>query len=273
MTTYRITNLDVPEEFQDYPDMIAGMRPASLLPVPYISQLEEGAEQHHNDCGAACGVMLLKAYNKDLPVSVDEFYDRCNPVGDAYLSASQIKNTLAAYHLLSTWQVGLNLGSLLDTLRAEKPFIALINYGVLVRADLTERKSFRGAHFVVVVGLDNKYVYTHDPYYKKKNGEACLYPIDKFLEAWGRCAEQSNPNYAALVPNYSVVAAQQPLPEPLYRVRVTANILNIRSGPGVNFLDVGDLKQGTELDIFQEQGNWGEIGAGHWISLDWVDKI
>jgi hypothetical protein len=273
MTTYRITNLDAPEEFTDYPDIVAGMRPASLLPVPYFSQVEEGAKMHHNDCGAACGVMLLKAYNKDLAITVDEFYDRCNPVGDVYLSATQIKNTLAAYHLATTWQVGLSLASLLDTLRAEKPLIVLINYGVLVRANLTEKKSFRGAHFTVVVGMDNKYVYTHDPYYAKKNGEACLYPIDKFVEAWGRCGEQSNPNFAALIPSYSVIAAQMPLPEALYRIRVTADVLNIRSGPGVNFLDIGDLKQGTELDIFKEQGNWGEIGSDHWISLDWTAKI
>ena len=60
MTTYRVTNLDVPEEFVDYPDIVAGIRPASLLPVPYVSQLEEGAKLHNNDCGAACGVMLLE---------------------------------------------------------------------------------------------------------------------------------------------------------------------------------------------------------------------
>jgi hypothetical protein len=272
MTTYRITNLDN-QEFIDYPDIIPGMRPASLLPVPYISQLEEGAQLHHNDCGAACGVMLLKAYNKQLAVTVDEFYDRCNAVGDEYLSASQIKNTMAAFYVLSTWQVGMSQASLMDMLRAEKPLIALINYGVLVRAGLTEKKGFKGAHFVVIVGMDNKYIYTHDPYYTKKNGEASLYPIDKFLEAWGRCGEQGNPNYAALIPNYSVIAAQQPLAVPLYRIRVNTGVLNIRSGPGVNFLDIGDLQQGVELDVYQEQNGWGEIGAGHWISLQYTVKI
>jgi uncharacterized protein YgiM (DUF1202 family) len=59
----------------------------------------------------------------------------------------------------------------------------------------------------------------------------------------------------------------------LYRIRVNTAVLNIRSGPGVNFLDIGDLKQGTELDIFQEQNNWGEIGSGHWISLKYTVKI
>jgi hypothetical protein len=275
MATFRVTNLDVPEEFKDYPDMLAGLRPASLLPVPYVSQLEEGAAAHHNDCGAACGLMLLSAYNAQQAVTVDEFYDRCNPQGDVYLSAGQIKSALAAFHINSTWQIGMSLTSLLDTLRMEKPLIALINYGVLVRANLTERKSFKGAHFVVIVGLDNKYVYTHDPYYKKNNGEACLYPLDKFLEAWGRCAEQGNPNNAALVPNYSVVDAQQPLPPVIYRIRVNVpgSILNIRSGPGVNFLDVGDLAHGTELDVFTEQNGWGEIGVGHWISLAYTVRI
>ena len=272
MTTFRVTNLDT-QEFVDYPDIIAGVRPAGLLPVPYVSQLEEGAKLHNNDCGAACGVMLVRAYNKQVEVTVDEFYDRCNPAGDEYLSASQIKGTLTAYYLQSTWQVGMSLSSLLDTLRAEKPLLVLVNYGVLVRAGLTEKKGFKGAHFMVVVGMDNKYVYTHDPYCTKKNGEACLFPIDKFLEAWGRCGEQSNPNNAALIPNYSVISAQQPLPVALYRIRVTANMLNIRSGPGVNFLDIGDLKQGAELDIFKEQNGWGEIGSDHWISLQYTVRI
>jgi len=272
MTTFRVTNLDT-QEFVDYPDIIAGMRPASLLPVAYFSQVEEGAKLHNNDCGAACGVMLLKAYNKSLAVTIDEFYDRCLPDGDVYLSVWQIKNTLAAYHLATTWFIDLSLAALLETLRTEKPLLVLVNYGVLVRAGLTEKKGFKGPHFLVVVGVDNKYVYTHDPYYAKKNGEACLYPIDKFLEAWGRCSEQSNPNFGALVPNYSVIAAQAPLPAALYRIRVTADILNIRSGPGVNFLDIGDIQEGTELDIFKEQDNWGEIGADHWIFLEFAQKI
>jgi hypothetical protein len=272
MTTFRVTNLDN-QEFVDYPDIIAGIRPAGLLPVPYVSQLEEGAQLHNNDCGAACGVMLVRAYNKQVEVTVDEFYDRCNPAGDEYLSASQIKNTLADFYLNSTWQIGMNLYSLLDTLRAEKPLLVLVNYGVLVRADLTEKKGFKGAHFMVVVGIDNKYVYTHDPYCTKKNGEARLYPVDKFIEAWERCSEQGNPRCAALIPNYSVIAAQQPLPVALYRIRVNTAVLNIRSGPGANFLDIGDLKQGTELDIYQEQNGWGEIGAGHWISLAYTVRI
>jgi len=274
MTTFRVTNLDT-QEFVDYPDLLAGLRPVGLLPVPYVSQLEEGAQVHNNDCGAACGVMLVRAYNDQQTVTVDEFYDRCNPQGDVYLSAGQIRSALAAFHINSTWQIGMSMVSLLDTLRAEKPLIALINYGVLVRAGLTERKSFKGAHFVVIVGLDNKYVYTHDPYYKKNNGEACLYPIDKFIEAWERCLEQGNPKCAALIPNYSVVDAQQPLPPVLYRIRVNVpgSILNIRSGPGANFLDVGDLAHGTELDIFTEQNGWGEIGVGHWISLAYTVRI
>lgn len=55
-------------------------------------------------------------------------------------------------------------------------------------------------------------------------------------------------------------------PGALYRVKALIAI-NIRSGPGKNFTDVGDLPAGSECDILAENadGSYGEIAPNRWV--------
>ena len=60
-----------------------------------------------------------------------------------------------------------------------------------------------------------------------------------------------------------------------YNVKVTASVLNYRSGPGTNYKVKGTVKRNEVYGIVEEQnGNWGKLksGAG-WICLDYVKKI
>lgn len=65
-----------------------------------------------------------------------------------------------------------------------------------------------------------------------------------------------------------------------YIVRVTADVLNIRKGPGTNNKVVGSIKRGGAYTIVEEKKGagstkgWGRLksGAG-WVALDWVQKI
>lgn len=65
-----------------------------------------------------------------------------------------------------------------------------------------------------------------------------------------------------------------------YIVKITADTLNIRKGPGTNYGKVGMIKHGGAYTIVEEKKGigstkgWGRLksGAG-WISLDWVKKI
>lgn len=64
-----------------------------------------------------------------------------------------------------------------------------------------------------------------------------------------------------------------------YDVRVTASVLNIRSGPGTNYKIVGKIQhKGTQTIIDESAGPganlWGKLknGAG-WISLDYTKKV
>jgi hypothetical protein len=247
------------------------MNPATLLSVPYVSQLTADAAAHNNDCGAACGVMLVKAFDKNSRVTVDEFYDMCNPGADVYLSAGQIVTALAKCRVVSAWRYGLKLWDLFELLKAEHPVIALINYGVLVDAGLTQKTGFRGAHFIVIVGMDTKYIHIHDPYWEVGGGVSV--PIDTFMSAWSTCDKQGNPNCCGIVASDTLAEGVFFDDEVLFQVRVTANSLTVREGGGVNYRAVGYLKKGAMAEVYYQKDGWGMIGTARWISLKYTEVL
>lgn len=58
-----------------------------------------------------------------------------------------------------------------------------------------------------------------------------------------------------------------------YTVKVTADVLNIRSGAGTSYSKVGTVKKGEVYTIVETKNNWGKLksGAG-WICLDYTTK-
>lgn len=64
-----------------------------------------------------------------------------------------------------------------------------------------------------------------------------------------------------------------------YLIKVTADVLNIRTGPGTNYATNGDIRDNGVYTIVAESDGkgatrWGKLksGAG-WISLDYVNKL
>ncbi|MBN1668695.1 MAG: SH3 domain-containing protein [Anaerolineales bacterium] len=53
------------------------------------------------------------------------------------------------------------------------------------------------------------------------------------------------------------------------KASVTASLLNVRNGPGIDFEDVGDLTQGEKVEISDLDGNdvWIEIESGLWTAF------
>ena len=62
--------------------------------------------------------------------------------------------------------------------------------------------------------------------------------------------------------------------EVTFMVKVTADALNIRKGPGTEYTITGVIKDKGCYTIIEQQGNWGKLksGAG-WISLRYTKKI
>lgn len=58
-----------------------------------------------------------------------------------------------------------------------------------------------------------------------------------------------------------------------YTVKITADVLNVRKGPGVNYGIATTVKKGEVYTIVGEQNGWGKLksGAG-WIALEYTSK-
>lgn len=59
-----------------------------------------------------------------------------------------------------------------------------------------------------------------------------------------------------------------------YLVKVTANKLNIRGGPGTNYKLQGAITDKGTYTIVDTQGRWGKLKSGvGWIYLNYTKKI
>jgi hypothetical protein len=265
--TGSITNLTTNESYEREFD--PPLRPAFLLPVPYFSQVGPGADANCNDCGAAAGLMVLKAYNNALNMNVDQFYKSANPAGQNMpLWIGQIRAVLSANGVATEYKVAFDESMLFNCLRQRKPVIALFKYGTLVEKGLTQFTNFKGAHFSTIIGMDAGYVYVHDPYSTEKKGEARAFPIDTFWIAWKDSVLDSNPDRAGFYPTLGIGEVPLAIPDVMYKIKITCNAQRIRSGPGENFEPPLDLlPRNTILTVFEEKGKWGRVGAGRWIYL------
>ena len=265
MTHYSITNTDTNETIAR--DLNTPLRPAYLLPVPYSSQVQAGAGAHTEDCGAASGLMLLKAYNPDTILTVDQFYNEANPGGeDIGLSNGQIISVLTAHGLSTERKQPFDDGQLFECLRQRKPVIALIHCGPLFENHLTEF-NFTKAHFVVIVGMDAGYIYIHDPYHDDNKGEAVAVPIDVFWQAWDQAGlDNNNPVRSGFYPIYPI--GEVPFTAPLYKIKeLCPNYQRVRNGPGENFDVVDSLANGKIVGVYEEKNGYGRISTNLWVYL------
>ena len=76
--------------------------------------------------------------------------------------------------------------------------------------------------------------------------------------------------------NASYLSLKNPKKEPFspYLVKVTAELLNYRSGPSTSYKVNGMIKKGEVYTVVDEKDGWGKLksGAG-WICLEYVKKI
>lgn len=59
-----------------------------------------------------------------------------------------------------------------------------------------------------------------------------------------------------------------------YQVKITASLLNVRSGASISNPIVGMVKKGSTYTILQTKDGWGKISSpSGWISLEYTEKI
>jgi hypothetical protein len=253
----------------------------NTLPVQYIPQLGPGADAHHSDCCEA-GLMLLKAYSLALSMTVDQFYDACNPSGDTGVIQSAIRGELTRQGLPTTWRVGLSMHDVFDFLTSKRPFVALIHYAALVDAHLTQFTGFRAAHYVVGVGLDNNGLAILDPYHSDGHGLVEV-PYAVWREAWGQChLDDSNPDYGAIVCDLPIQDLSKPTPiYPQYKIARVWSCANVRSGPGQSYSLLGTIPLGTIVSVdmfdsfhgYNHYSGWSGKPSAGWVAAEFMDTL
>jgi hypothetical protein len=253
--------------------------PNFKLDVPFVSQEDADSRKYHKDCGAACGLMFLKAYSKSPKgFTVDKFYDQVNPDKDDGLTIDQIKGVLGINSLQAIKRTGMTIGELSKRLQEQKPVLLLVQYKPFVDAGLTTNKgSF--AHFLVVYGLDDEtepdktYFYVRDPENIKNKTTKVERKV--LFDAWNqlRCVglypaepipDAASPKEIAKDPSVNL------LPKP-YRVKVIFKRgINIRSDSTIKSEIVGGLTLDEERIILAEnkEKTYGMIARNQWITLD-----
>jgi hypothetical protein len=257
------------------------------LQVPFVSQIEVGATEHNNDCGAAAALMVLKAYNIG-ELTVDQVYNQIAPVGDNSLLISGLQTFLVNKGIKNERKTT-SLFDLFTILSGNRPVIALLHYGALVDAKLTEKTGFRAGHFVVVIGMDIRYVYIHDPYSNIK-GNCLAVPIAVFLSAWGQCVLDNNPNNVCIAMVSPIKDLSVPIPPPVPPVLtgikyefgvnpvngVPVIAVNVRSGPSQSYSIVKILYKATTPFIYitQVSGEYAQLAdKSGWIYIAYFKRV
>ena len=109
-------------------------------------------------------------------------------------------------------------------------------------------------------------------YNKTKSAKTC--PGTNFM-GFGNSKAAIENNFIPMIKNYIAGKSnttQESVACGVYRV--TANVLNVRKGPGTSYAVATTVKKGEAYTITKINGNWGYLksGAG-WISLAYTEKV
>lgn len=58
-----------------------------------------------------------------------------------------------------------------------------------------------------------------------------------------------------------------------YEVKVTADALNVRSGPGTSYSIKSVIRDKRTCEIIETKNGWGKLSSGGWISLQYTKKV
>jgi uncharacterized protein YvpB len=158
-----------------------------ILDVPFISQWDSVASYQNSDCFPVSACMLLAYYGID--IKPDDVSKKIGVTGNT--NFSQVANALKTFghELLS--KTNQNLDNLKKSIDQNIPFSATVNYSMLPN----RQDTYGGAHLLVVVGYDDKDIYTNDPNFwgnRRLEGKNKKYPIKDFLGAWNDRSQGNN---------------------------------------------------------------------------------
>ena len=252
----------------------------SVLPVPYISQVDEG--RPINDCGPACALMVARAYGKALDTSIDDLYAR-HGWADGALAVSTIMRLLASLGVPCHRATG-SLAQLRRWIDERTPPILLVD--------------LYGGHFVVATGYHDGGFTMHDPYWRGDAGAHITISDAEMARIWGTHGDQYN--WTTIVPSITLPGGEMavdiakaraaieaahsklvealealegdapaPSPGPVLEVYGTGGAtLRVRETP--NGRIIGALMPGQRVRELERQGAWVRHSGGGWSHGDYL---
>ena len=252
----------------------------TILDIPYVSQEDEGAhlqsgKEIYNDCGPTCGTMLIRAYTPDKTFTVNQFYKEMGVRDNDFRNNDDIKKVLEKHGISSKWLPSLKISHLETFIDEKRPPITLIDYRRLRENGIKTHNGSATFHFVVLVGIDDGYVYVNDPLWPGTKGKNLKIPRDIWMKAWGFNPKNKfgNTPFQALIPTHPVDAKEMKLPEGAIRMKVVFDdFMNVRSGPGVNNKRKDyQISSGAYVTILEtkKMGDdvWGKLSEDEWIAI------
>ncbi len=174
------------------------------LAISHMSQQDTTASQR-GDCGPTCLAMMINV-QRATPLTIDEMYrdtavlkpkiGKSGP--QSYTSWWEMGEVAKAYGLATdqpTYQTAeIALAELRRHVRNGTPLVALVNYGRWTDLPDIAENRFDGPHFVLVTGVDEEYVFIHDPLFTfARRQKGTHFPLSnaRFLDAWGNLSRQT----------------------------------------------------------------------------------
>ena len=249
---------------------------ALIIPsIPYKSQYDADAEDFRNDCGPASLAMILHAFGVN--VSTNTVYRKTGTKAHRYVSISQLMRAGLSYGAPFEYFYNWDLERLLNALRQGRPLITLVHYGAWSQLNpgISTQNSFRGPHFVVVLGFDDQHIFVNDPLWKEERraeGYRRAWTYDEFLAAWESNHLDGNRDRSGIV-------SQRTLPTKTYGKadRTTPSKFELhphemqRLQAWVKFFSVPmpDFQNPASLSAYQSALNkWGQRIARHKVTED-----
>jgi hypothetical protein len=237
--------------------------------VPYYGQVGEGANEHGSDCGPTCAAMII-AWNGITPPSIDVLFNEVSS-GNGYTSYGDIGAILSHHGIKAEYDAGISTQELFTILSGGVPVITLIRYGAL---ETIRPNTFKGSHFVVIIGMDLDTIYINDPLNTPTIGKCIAVPMKMFETAWSTVGD-NNPQRSLMIP---AKGTGIPVPTPTIIKIVTPrdwNGCNVRKIPGLltEANKLYGIKFGAKINIYEiNSDNWGKISPtrDEWISLDYT---
>jgi hypothetical protein len=169
-----------------------------LRTIPYKSQYDDDASQYRNDCGPACVAMILNALG--LNVTTNTVFRRSGANWNSYVSVSQMIRAAATYDVDFDYFYPWTMDTLRGVVANGMAPITLVHYGAWRNKGLTQ-SSFKGPHFVVVVGFDDDHIYVNDPLWwgtRRLEGEHKQLTNRQFEAAWSTASYDGNRNFSGI---------------------------------------------------------------------------